>query len=230
MNDAEHRIRAALLAMADDSYRSFMLPLIPSVSPDAVIGIRTPVLRRYARALAKTPDAAVFLTCLPHRYFEENNLHAHLIEHIRDLDTCVAALDAFLPHIDNWATCDSLSPPVLAKHPERLRCKIGEWLTSPYVYAVRFAVVMLMKHFLDEKFSTGDLAAVAALPTEQYYLHMAVAWYFATALAKQYDAALPYLTEQRLDMKTHNKTIQKALESYRITAEQKTYLRTLRIK
>ena len=230
MSKTQCHIQAELLAMADNDYRAFMLPLIPNVSPDTVIGIRTPALRRYARALARTPDATAYLDCLPHRYFEENNLHAHLIEHIDDYDACVAALDAFLPYIDNWATCDSLSPPVLARHPERLRYKIDEWLSSPHVYAIRFGIVMLMKHFLDENFSASDLATVATVKTEQYYLHMAVAWYFATALAKQYSAALPYLTGQRLDAKTHNKTIQKAVESYRITAEQKAYLRTLRIK
>lgn len=223
-------IQKRLFAMQDLGYRAFQSKLIPTVDPACVIGVRTPALRRLARELSGTAAATAFLSDLPHRFYEENCLHAFLVERIGELDACLVALDAFLPYVDNWATCDSMSPPVLKKHPAALLSAIDRWMASGTVYTVRFGIGMLMRHFLDARFDPACPARVAAVPTEEYYLHMMVAWYFATALAKQYAAVLPYLTEHRLPLKTHNKAIQKACESYRISPAQKEYLKTLKRK
>ena len=173
-------------------------------------------------------EAEAFLRDLPHTYYEENNLHAFLVEQIKDYDACIAAIDAFLPYVDNWSTCDGWSPKVLKKHPEELLCKIREWMTSDALYTVRFGIGMLQRYFLDERFDPVYLDWVAAIRREEYYVRMMVAWYFATALAKQYEAALPYIEEGCLPLWTHNKAIQKAVESYRVSAEQKVYLKILR--
>ncbi len=218
-----------LLLMQDDRYRDFQSSLIPTVAKERIIGVRTPKLRAFAKRLRGSPEAEAFLRVLPHDYFEENQLHAFLIEEIRDYTTCISALNAFLPHVDNWATCDMMSPKVLGRHPEALRREITHWLASPHPYTVRYAIGMLMRWYLDAHFSNADLQAVASTESENYYVKMMIAWYFATALAKQYDAAILYLQMPQLPPWTHNKTIQKALESNRITAEQKQYLRTLKI-
>lgn len=214
--------------MQDEAYRIFQAKLMPTVDMEAIIGVRTPALRKFAKTFAKTDEAAHFLHTLPHRYYEENNLHAFLVEQIRDFDACIAALDAFLPYVDNWATCDSMAPKVLGKHKEKLLVHIRRWLSGKETYTVRFAVGLLMRYFLDDSFSPEYLKWVANLDSEEYYIRMMAAWYFATALAKQYEAALPILQNGVLETWTHNKAIQKALESYRITPEQKAYLRTLR--
>lgn len=218
-----------LLLMQDDRYRDFQSSLIPTVAKERIIGVRTPKLRAFAKRLRGSPEAEAFLRVLPHDCFEENQLHAFLIEEIRDYTTCISALNAFLPHVDNWATCDMMSPKVLGRHPEALRREITHWLASPHPYTVRYAIGMLMRWYLDAHFSNADLQAVASTESENYYVKMMIAWYFATALAKQYDAAILYLQMPQLPPWTHNKTIQKALESNRITAEQKQYLRTLKI-
>lgn len=218
-----------LLLMQDDRYRDFQSSLIPTVAKERIIGVRTPKLRAFAKRLRGSPEAEAFLRVLPHDYFEENQLHAFLIEEIRDYTTCISALNAFLPHVDNWATCDMMSPKVLGRHPEALRREITHWLASPHPYTVRYAIGMLMRWYLDAHFSNADLQAVASTESGNYYVKMMIAWYFATALAKQYDAAILYLQMPQLPPWTHNKTIQKALESNRITAEQKQYLRTLKI-
>ena len=218
-----------LLLMQDDRYRDFQSSLIPTVAKERIIGVRTPKLRAFAKRLRGSPEAEAFLRVLPHDYFEENQLHAFLIEEIRDYTTCISALNAFLPHVDNWATCDMMSPKVLGRHSEALRREITHWLASPHPYTVRYAIGMLMRWYLDAHFSNADLQAVASTESENYYVKMMIAWYFATALAKQYDAAILYLQMPQLPPWTHNKTIQKALESNRITAEQKQYLRTLKI-
>ena len=224
-------IRTRLFGMQDLSYREFHSKLIPTVDPALVIGVRTPALRKYAKELVKDPEAAaVFLQSLPHTYYEENNLHAFLIESIRDYDACIAALDVFLPYVNNWATCDMMNPRILKKHKKELLGPIGRWLASEHTYEVRFAMKMLMDHYLEEAFAPEYPDMVAAVQWEEYYLRMMQAWYFATALAKQYDAVLPYIEEHRLDAWTHNKTIQKAVESYRISPEQKLYLKTLKCK
>lgn len=220
MNEITHR----LFELQDEDYRRFQCRLMPTVSPETVIGVRTPALRALAKHLYGTAEAAAFLQELPHQYYEENNLHAFLLERIPDYATCVVALDAFLPHVDNWATCDGLSPRVFKSCPAALPAQIRAWLDSGEVYTVRFGVCMLMKHYLGKSFDPVYLSWVAALTEEDYYVRMVVAWYFATALAKQYTAALPYITQIRLPLWTHNKAIQKAVESYRITPEQKAYL------
>ena len=229
MSDAVERIRARLFEMQDEKYQAFNAKLMPTLDSSLVIGVRTPELRKLAREVVKTPDAAEFMAALPHKYFEENNLHGFMIETIRDYDACIAALNAFLPFVDNWATCDQVSPKVLGKYPERLRAQIDIWMQSEHTYTIRYGVGMLMRWFLGERFQPADLEQVAALQSEEYYVNMMVAWYFATALANQYDAALPYIERYKLPDWTHNKAIQKAIESYRITPEQKEYLKTLKI-
>jgi len=220
-------IQERLFFMQDTAYRDFQCKLMPTVDRDTVIGVRTPLLRKMARELdSKTADA--FMRALPHRYYEENNLHAFLIERIRDYDTCIAALDAFLPYVDNWATCDSMNPKILGKHRERLLFDIERWLASSDVYAVRFAIKLMMTYYLDADFDPTYPARVAAIESEEYYINMMIAWYFATALAKQYGAILPYLAKRRLSPWIHAKAIQKAVESYRITDAQKEELKQMK--
>jgi 3-methyladenine DNA glycosylase AlkD len=223
-------IREELFRLRDIEYRDFQVRLIPSVEPDQVIGVRTPALRKYARQLAKRADAQIFLRDLPHRYFDENQLHAFMISGIKDYGKCLEEVNIFLPCVDNWATCDQLSPAVFKKHRQELIREIRNWIDSDRTYTVRFAIGMLMRHYLDENYAEEYTDMVASVRPGEYYIDMMIAWYFATALAKQYDAVLLYLVEKRLDPWTHNKTIQKAVESYRITPEQKAYLRTLKIR
>lgn len=223
-------IRARLFALQDEGYRAFHSRLMPTVPPETVIGVRVPALRRLAKRLAGTPQAEAFLQELPHIYYEENNLHAFLLESIRDYDAALAATEKFLSYIDNWATCDSFCPKVFAKHKEELLPVLRRWMTSDHPYTVRYGMEMLMRYYLDEDFRPEHLAWAAAVHSGEYYINMMRAWYFATALAKQPEAALPWLTERRLDVWTHNKTIQKAVESSRIPAETKAFLRTLRVR
>lgn len=220
-------IRSDLFSMQDTGYKEFQQKLIPTVAEEAVIGVRTPVLRKYAKELDKE-QADRFLAELPHQYYEENNLHAFLIEGIMEYDRCIMELNRFLPYVDNWATCDMMRPKCFKKHADELKKDIGYWLSSSYVYMVRFGIEMLMTHFLDERFDAACLECVAAISSDEYYINMMIAWYFATALAKQYEAAIPYLTGNRLSPQVHNKTIQKAVESRRISPEQKQYLKTLK--
>ncbi|MEE1116005.1 MAG: DNA alkylation repair protein [Clostridia bacterium] len=221
-------IEKELFELQDIEYREFQCSLMPTVSKDKVIGVRIPYLRKMAKDLHKSPVAEDFMNKLPHKYYEEYNLHGFLIEKINDFDATVKRLDEFLPYVDNWATCDSVSLKVLGKYPERLKSKIYEWLSSEHTYTVRYAIKMLMTHFLDEDFDCRYLDTVCEIKSEEYYIRMMQAWYFATALAKQYDAAIVYIEDSRLDTWVHNKAIQKAIESYRITPEQKVYLRTLK--
>lgn len=224
------RIRTELLEMQDTDYRDFHAKLMPTVDKDAVIGIRVPILRKYARSMAKEEKIEEFLRDLPHKYYEENNLHAFLIEQIRDYGKCLKELKRFLPFVDNWATCDMMSPKVFKNHKEELLPEIRSWITSEETYTIRYGVGMLMQHYLDEAFREEYPELVAGIRSEEYYVNMMIAWYFATALAKQYEKILPYIKEQRLEEWTHNKAIQKACESFRITPEQKNYLKTLKIK
>lgn len=223
-------IQKELFDLQDKEYREFASGLMPTVDPESVIGIRTPDLRKFAKKLAKEPDTAAFLRCLPHRYYEENNLHGFLIEGMKDYGACVQALDAFLPYIDNWATCDQICPKVFQKHLPELLDKIREWIASGRVYTVRFGIGMLMRFYLDDAFDPEYLELVCSVESDEYYVKMMIAWYFATALAKQYDAAIPYIERKKLEVWTHNKAIQKSVESRRITEEQKNYLRSLKIK
>ncbi|NLB51510.1 MAG: DNA alkylation repair protein, partial [Syntrophomonadaceae bacterium] len=214
-------VQTKLFEMQDLKYKEFQCKLMPTVNPETVIGVRTPELRKFAREFSQTPQAAEFLKILPHTYYEENNLQGFLIERIKDYDTAIAAVEAFLPYIDNWATCDLISPKIFKKHLPELYKKINVWLKSSHTYTVRFGIGMLMSFYLDEEFKPEMLELVAGVRSQEYYINMMIAWYFATALAKQYDAALPFLQEQRLEKWTHNKTIQKAIESYRINDDVK---------
>ncbi|MBQ9745343.1 MAG: DNA alkylation repair protein, partial [Clostridia bacterium] len=222
-------IQVRLFAVSERAYADFQGALLPTVPREKVIGVRTPLLRKYAAEIYGTGEAEAFLTALPHEYFEENNLHAFLLEKIKDFDECVCELEKFLPYVDNWATCDGMSPKVFARERERLLPKIREWLASGHTYTVRFAMLMLMKHFTGERFRAEYADAVANVQSEEYYIKMMQAWYFATALATNYEAVLPYLTEKRLAPWVHNKTVQKAVESRRIRRAQKEFLRTLRV-
>ncbi len=224
----EHEILSALFHLRDEDYAVFLAKLLPTVKADTVIGVRTPALRALAKELSGDPDVSLFLTGLPHPYFEENQLHAFVISLEKDFGRCVEQVESFLPFIDNWATCDQLSPGAFRKEPEKLLPHIEKWIASGKTYPVRFGVGMLMQHFLDERFRPEYADRVASIRSEEYYVNMMIAWYFATALAKQYDAALPFLTEHRLADGTHNKTIQKSLESYRISNDRKAFLKTLR--
>lgn len=230
MNHIEQMVQAQLFAMQDLQYRDFHCKLMPTVKPETVIGIRTPELRKFAKAFSKTPEAAAFLKILPHKYYEENNLHGFLIESMKDYDQTVAALDAFLPYVDNWATCDLMRPKAFQKHLPELLEQIRKWIASDHTYTIRFGIEMLMTFYLDDQFQPEYLEWAANVHSEEYYVNMMTAWYFATALAKQYQAALPYIQQYRLEPWTHNKTIQKAIESYRITDETKGYLRSLKLK
>ena len=223
-------IQDYLFTLQDTKYRDFSAGLNPDIGKETVIGVRTPALRAYAKELLKSGGYEDFLKELPHRYFDENQLHAFLISGMKDYDTAMEELCKFLPYVDNWATCDQMSPKIFKKHRKELLSQIKIWLKSKETYTIRFAVGMLMEHFLDEDFDPKYLNMVAKLRSGEYYVNMMIAWYFATALAKQYDAAIPYIEEQKLDTRTHNKTIQKAVESYRITDEQKAYLRSLKRK
>ena len=224
------KIRAELYRQQDEKYRDFQVKLIPTVRPETMIGVRTPALRTYAKRLLKRPDVGKFLNALPHESFDENQLHAFILSEMKDFDRCADEVERFLPFVDNWATCDQLSPKVFGKHHAELLPMIQRWVGSGETYTVRFGIGMLMVHFLDADFDPVYPEWVTAVRSEEYYVNMMRAWYFATALAKQYYAVLPYLEQRRLDAWTHNKTIRKAVESFRITDEQKAYLKTLRIK
>ncbi len=222
-------IREELFKLQDKKYRDFQSKLIPNVNSDAVIGVRTPELRKLAKKYEKKEDISMFLEVLPHRYFDENQLHAFIISERKDYKRCIEETNRFLPFIDNWATCDQLSPKIFKKNKVDLLKEIYEWITSSNTYTVRFAIGMLMQHFLDDDFDIKYPKLVAKIKSEEYYINMMIAWYFATALAKQYDKIIPFIENKKIDKWTHNKTIQKAVESYRITEEQKSYLKTLKI-
>jgi 3-methyladenine DNA glycosylase AlkD len=218
-------IRTELFKMQDLKYRDFSSKQIPTADKESFIGIRTPELRKYAKQVGKREDIDEFLNDLPHKYFDENQLHAFILSEMKDMEKCSEEVDKFLPFVDNWATCDQLSPKIFKKNRKALLPQIKKWIKSKETYTVRFGIGMLMEHFLDEDFDPKYPEMVSKVKSEEYYINMMIAWYFATALAKQYDAILPYIQEERLEKWTHNKTVQKAVESNRITAEQKEYLR-----
>ena len=219
-----------LYELQDLKYRDMQVKIIPNIDPESVIGVRTPELKAMAKEMLKAGDYMAFLGKLPHKYFEENQLHAFIISGIKDMDVCMEELEKFLPYVDNWATCDQMSPKIFKKHREILLIHIKKWITSGKTYSVRFGVGMLMEHFLDEDYDSKYPEMVAKLRSKEYYVNMMIAWYFATALAKQYESILPYIEEKRLDDWTHNKAIQKSVESRRITEEQKTYLKFLKVR
>ncbi|MGN0622271.1 MAG: DNA alkylation repair protein [Porcipelethomonas sp.] len=226
-NTAEY-VQRKLLEMRDIKYRDFHSRLIPGTDPETVIGVRTPVLRKFASEFGKTEMSDEFLNILPHKYYEENNLHGFLIEKTKDFGKCISRLEKFLPFIDNWATCDLINPAVFRKNLPLLLPKAMEWIGSEHTYTIRFGMGMLMRYWLDEEYSEEYPSIIAAVRSDEYYVNMMRAWYFATALAKQYDSAVVYLEANRLDVWTHNKTIQKAAESFRVTDEHKAYLKTLK--
>jgi len=225
-----NEIRAELFKMQDMTYRDFNSKLIPTVDKESMIGIRTPDLRKYAKQLGKSSDVIEFLQTLPHKYFDENQLHAFIISEIKDFKNCIDEINRFLPYIDNWATCDQLSPKVFKKYHNELFEYIKDWLKSDKVYTLRFGIGMLMEHFLDEDFDILYPETVSKIRSGEYYVNMMIAWYFATALAKRYESVLPFIENRRLDIWTHNKAIQKAVESLRISDEKKEYLKNLKIK
>lgn len=222
-------LEKSLLPLCDRTYQAFQARLIPNLPPQTILGVRTPELRAIARGMDEI-DRQEFLQNLPHRYFEENQIHAFLLEREKDFEKAIACVEAFLPYVDNWATCDQLIPKVFLKHRTELLPHLRRWLASEHTYTVRFAIGMLMRGYLDDAFSPEYPALVSQAVCDEYYINMMVAWYFATALAKQYDSVIGYLSEHRLPVWVHNKTVQKSIESYRISDEKKQYLRTLRIK
>lgn len=224
------KIRADLLAMKDDKFAEFTRKLIPNIAPEKVIGVRAPLLRAYAKGLRATSAETEFLNDLPHFYQEENTLHGLLISNMKDPAEILARLDAFLPFVDNWATCDAISPKCLAKNREMLAAKATEWLKSDKTYTVRCGMNMFMQFFLGEDFKVEYAEQIAAIRSDEYYVRMGVAWYFATALAKNYEETLSFIFGKKLDTWTHNKTIQKAIESFRVTDEHKAVLRKYKIK
>ena len=221
-------LQKKLFSLQDTAYRDFHSRLMPNIDKERVIGIRVPVLRKFAKDFSKTEEVKAFLQELPHRYYEENNLHMMLITSICDYETCLVEITRFLPYIDNWATCDFAEPKCFAKHKEELLPQIEQWIASGETYTVRYGIGMLMRLYLDEDFAPEYPAMVAEVVSEEYYVNMMIAWYFATALAKQWESVIPYLEERKLSPWVHKKTIQKAIESYRIMPEQKGYLWTLR--
>lgn len=223
-------IQEKLFQLQNLGYRDFHSKLMPTVCKDRIIGVRVPILRKFAKELNKSEVKAEFLNTLPHKYYEEDNLHAFLIEQIKDFDECISALDNFLLFVDNWATCDMMTPKVLGKNLPLLYEKIEEWSKSEHIYTVRFAVVTLMKFFMDERLDKKHLDLLLSTKSDEYYINMAIAWYLATALSSRWDLIIPYIEKQKFDKWIHNKAIQKSIESYRITKEQKEYLKTLKIK
>ncbi len=223
-------ITAQLFAQQDKAYADFQSKLLPTVQRETVIGVRTPDLRKMAKQICKTPAAQEFLHCLPHRYFDENQLHAFILSEEKVFAACIAELELFLPYVDNWATCDQLSPRCFSKHTHELLPLIRQWMASQHTYTIRFGICTLMRYYLDEAFRPEYLEQVASIKSNEYYIRMMQAWFFATALAKQWDTTLPYIVQHRLEKDTHNKTIQKAVESFRITDEQKALLKTLRVR
>lgn len=223
-------IQRKLIELSDSEYRDFHSNLMPTVDKNTILGVRTPKVRALAKELKSDPEVDTFLNALPHKYYEENNLHGFLLEYIKDFDTCINKIDEFLPYINNWATCDCVKPKVFRKNKNELLKYINKWIKSEEPYTVRYAVNMLMGFFLDDDFSTEYLQMAADIDTDEYYVKMVIAWYYATALAKHYEETLTYIEGKVLDVWTHNKAIQKAVESNRITKEQKEYLKTLKIK
>ena len=222
------KLQKQLFELQDLKYRDFHSKLMPETDKETVIGIRTPVLRKFAKEFAGTSEAEAFLRQLPHRYYEENNLHMMLITGIKDYEKCMEEIQRFLPCIDNWATCDYPAPKCFARHKDQVLEEAKRWISSGETYVIRYGLGMLMRLFLDEDFSSEYLEMAAAVQSQEYYVNMMIAWYFATALAKQWDATVPYIEQHKLSDWVHRKTVQKAVESYRITPEQKEYLKGFR--
>ena len=222
-------LQRKLYNLQDMKYREMQIKIIPTINPESIIGVRTPELKIMAKEILKAGDYKDFLEELPHEFFEENQLQAFILSGMKDYDECMEELERFLPYVDNWATCDQMSPKIFKKYKEELLERIKEWINSEKTYTVRFGVGMLMEHFLDDDYDPKYPEMVAGIRSEEYYINMMIAWYYATALAKQYESVLPFMEEKRLDDWTHNKAIQKSVESRRITEEQKIYLKSLKV-
>ena len=221
-------IQKHLFELQDMAYRDFHSRIMPDIEKETIIGIRVPVLRKYAKSIAGTELSEKFIKELPHHYYEENNLHMMLITRIKDYDKCLSEVERFLPYIDNWATCDFPAPKCFENHKEELLPVIKRWIASGETYTIRYGIGMLMRLYLDADFDPEYVKLVAEVKSDEYYVNMMIAWYMATALAKQWDAVIPYIEEHRMSDWVHRKTIQKAVESYRITDEQKRYLKGYR--
>ena len=219
-----------LFTYKDEKYKEFTSKLIPNISINKIIGIRIPILRSLAKELYKNNEYQRFLSSLPNHYPEENLLHGSIISLFKDYDTCIEEIERFLPYIDNWSVSDTISPKIFNKNKDKLLNKIKEWCASSKTYTIRFGVLMLMQFYLDEDFKKEYLAIPLRIKSDEYYVNMMIAWFYATALAKQYDEAVKIIEKHELDPWVHNKTIQKAKESYRVSNEHKNYLDKLKIK
>jgi hypothetical protein len=222
-------IKEELLKLQDNEYRKLQISTIPNVDPESIIGVRTPELRKFAKELFKSSNYEDFINDLPHKYFYENQLHAFIISEIKDYDKCLYEFNKFLPYVDNWATCDQSTPKAFGKNKDKLINEIKKWIKSKETYTIRFGVSMLMRNFLDDDFKEEYLEMVSKIRSNEYYVNMMIAWFFATALAKKYDSTIKYIENKKLDTWVHNKTIQKAIESYRVTEEHKKYLKGLKV-
>ena len=223
-----NKIKNKLFKLQDKKYRDFQIKLIPTINPNTIIGIRTPELKKYAKELVKDNNYISFISDLPHKYFEENQLHAFIISEIKDYDKCIEYINKFLPYINNWATCDQMSPKIFKKYTNKLLDQVNIWIKSSKSYTIRYSILILMKYYLDDNFKKEYLEKVCNIESEEYYVNMMRAWYYATALAKQYKDTIVYIENNKLDTWTHNKTIQKARESYRIEEDKKEYLKSLK--
>jgi 3-methyladenine DNA glycosylase AlkD len=218
-----------LFKLQDKEYREFQSKLIPNISKDSIIGVRTPLLRQLSKKIIKENNYSDFLNDLPHKYFDENQIHAFIISEIKDYDECLFEFNKFLPYIDNWATCDQSSPKIFLKNSDKLINEIKRWIKSKDTYTIRFGIGMLMRIYLDDNFKPEYLKMVSNIKSDEYYVNMMIAWFFATALAKQYDSTIEYIKNYKLDKWVHNKIIQKSIESYRISKEKKEYLKKYKI-
>ena len=225
-----YKIRDELFKLQDIKYKELQERIIPNINPNKIIGVRTPELRKFAKKLVKDDNYKAFLKDLPHEYFDENQLHAFIISEIKDYDVCISYINEYLPYVDNWASCDQLSPKIFKKHTDKLLDNIIMWINSNKTYVIRFGIGTLMQYYLDSEFKPDYLDLVSNIQSTEYYVNMMRAWFFATALAKQYDKTVYYIENNLLDIWTHNKTIQKSIESYRITPEHKEYLKSLKRK
>lgn len=221
-------LQKALFELKDETYKEFQCKLMPNISSENVIGVRTPEVRKLAKKYIGTQEAKSFIKELPHKYYDENMLHGLFLSEMKDYEICIEEVNRFLPYVDNWAVCDIMSPKIFKKHKQELLEEIKKWAKSDKIYECRFGIEMLMSHYLDDDFKAEYLEIPAKVISEEYYVKMMIAWFFATALAKQWDATIPYLEKNKLEKWVHNKTIQKARESYRITEEQKEYLKSIK--
>lgn len=228
MKNIELTVEDFLFKNQDVEYKKFQQKLINNIDPKRIVGVRTPALRSFAKDFSKTADAKIFLKILPHKYFEENQIHGFIIEKIKDFDDAILQVENYLPYIDNWATCDQMKPKSFKKNIPSLYKKCKEWCASKKTYTVRFGIGMLMSFFLDENFSVEQAKLISKIQSDEYYVNMMIAWYFATALAKQYDTAITFIEKNKLSVWVHNKTIQKAVESFRVTDGHKAYLKSLK--